>query len=56
MDPNFYTHFRVRDRDLLCGHCGEAIVEEVGVGDPEDNTIDRLMFLAQDHRSLYCNG
>jgi len=45
---------------LVCFDCQEPILgapgESLGTGEAEDNTLDRLLFIAQDHAALYCPG
>lgn len=43
---------------LVCLVCEQVVVggpaDPLGTGDPGDNTLDRLSFLAGDHAALYC--
>lgn len=45
---------------LVCFDCGEPIygapLDGLGEGEPEDNTLDRLVFVADEHVNLYCKG
>ena len=45
---------------LICRDCGEVVYggvgDSLGEGDPEDNTLDRLHFVADEHATLYCKG
>jgi hypothetical protein len=45
---------------LVCRDCGEVVYggvgDPLGEGDPADNTLDRLVFVADDHATLYCPG
>lgn len=45
---------------LVCQDCGERVSgapgDWLGDGDPADNTLGRLTFLADDHQALYCKG
>jgi hypothetical protein len=45
---------------LVCLDCEEVVYggvgESLGEGEPGDNTLDRLNFIADDHASLYCKG
>lgn len=45
---------------LVCHTCREAIYgamdDGLGKGEPEDNTLGRLMFVAEDHANLFCKG
>ena len=45
---------------LVCLDCGDVVyggvVDALGTGEPEDNTLGRLVFVADDHATLYCKG
>jgi hypothetical protein len=45
---------------LTCRDCGEVVYggvdDALGEGEPEDNTLDRLVFVADEHATLYCKG
>ena len=45
---------------LVCLDCGDVVYggvgDPLGTGEPGDNTLERLHFIADDHASLYCKG
>lgn len=45
---------------LVCLDCGDVVYggvgEGLGTGEPGDNALDRLNFVADDHATLYCKG
>jgi hypothetical protein len=43
---------------LVCLDCGQTVDDEVGSSlvPDSDNTLARLLFLADDHATFYCKG
>ena len=45
---------------LVCLDCDEVVYggvgDSLGTGEPGDNSLDRLVFVADEHATLYCKG
>jgi hypothetical protein len=45
---------------LVCRDCGDVIYggvgDSLGTGEPSDNGLDRILFVADEHAALYCKG